>query len=112
MFRIMRLDYEEHLRAYGSVQVDMLLNHPVLRFLRGTVNSRPGAPRNPLCRFCRSRWRDYLKNTDTVKSGEVKNLRLREFFEQFRATGGTLPAIRGVTVLEQEDPEFLVMHDQ
>jgi len=60
---------------------DKLWNHPVLQYLRATVN---GAGANPVCRYCKNYDRPILRNVDADRYAEVRDQAVIEFFDEFR----------------------------
>jgi len=60
----------------------LLWNHPVLQYLRKTVNSKDTI--NPICKNCKSIGREALRNTDAQKYAMVRDQAVRDFFAEFR----------------------------
>ncbi len=108
MFRPFLFNYREHVKACGKVRYHDIWHHPLFQFLRQTVNPVGDALRNPLCRYCRSPWRDFMKNVDNRKNAAVKAERLKEFHVMLRERFESMPDIPGLTMLTQDDPEFTV----
>ena len=81
-------------------------HHPVFQYLRRTVNPGGKSPRNPLCQYCKSHQRDYLKNTDNQKNREMKRQALDQFWQGFKQSGMAGKDIVGLKVLYAEDDEL------
>lgn len=108
MFRPFRFNYREHAEACGKVRYNEIWHHPLFQFLRQTVNPVGKRPRNPLCHYCKSRWRDFMKNVDNRRNAAVKAERLGEFHAALRAAFREMPSIPGLTLLTEEDAEFTI----
>jgi MoaA/NifB/PqqE/SkfB family radical SAM enzyme len=99
--------------AYDKVQFakqrqfDVLWNHPVLQYLRKTVNSKSQI--NPICKYCKNRDRETLRNVDAVKYAMTRDQATKEFFAEFRSQYG-YSEVEGIEVLTENpnsDEKFL-----
>ena len=107
-FNAFLFNYKEHINHYGKLEFQKIWNHPVLQYLRKTVNTHGKVSRNPLCTYCKSQQRDYLKNTDNKKNYEIKLSKISDFFNEFSAynKNADLPSIQGLQILYSEDDEL------
>jgi wyosine [tRNA(Phe)-imidazoG37] synthetase (radical SAM superfamily) len=78
-----------------------LWNHPVIQYLRSTVNCKTKC--NPICRFCKHPDLPRLRNVDSEKYAALRDQAVEEFFRKARAFCGQVPDIEGVEVL-QDNP--------
>ncbi len=77
-------------------ELGRLWNHPVLQYLRTTVN----APElNPICRFCKNRGRETLRCVDNARYLAERDEAVKGFFAEFRGRH-SCPSVDGLTVLE------------
>jgi MoaA/NifB/PqqE/SkfB family radical SAM enzyme len=76
---------------------DKLWNHPLLQYMRTTVN---GDGLNPMCIFCRNYDLGTLRNLDAAKYAELRDTAVRSFFEEFRSKY-QYEEIRGLEVLRE-----------
>lgn len=63
-------------------QFDRLWNHPVLQYLRKTVNSKDTI--NPICKYCKNYSVATLRNVDAQQYAAVRDKAVKEFFAEFR----------------------------
>ncbi len=95
------------MEAEGGFSMQDLWHHPILQYLRHTVNSRS---RNPICRFCKTPNLLRLRSKDPAEYSRQRDAAVRGFLEEARMAIGPLPEIRGVEVLDRNpfeyDPEF------
>jgi wyosine [tRNA(Phe)-imidazoG37] synthetase (radical SAM superfamily) len=63
-------------------EFELLWNHPLLGFLRRTANSKTEI--NPICKFCKNRDRELLRNTDADDYAAKRDVAVEHFFEVFR----------------------------
>lgn len=61
-----------------------LWNHPLLQYLRETVNSEG---LNPICRFCKNRDRDRIRNLDMKSYARIRDRAVVDFFAEYRSRG-------------------------
>ncbi len=97
VFNIFRLNYKEFKEPFRNVW-----HHPVLKYIRETLRDETS---NPLCRYCKSPERAYLKATDNKKNNDRKAMALAEFYNAFNARFGDVSQFdsKGLTALK-EDP--------
>jgi MoaA/NifB/PqqE/SkfB family radical SAM enzyme len=76
---LFRYDYQEQ-SLQRLEEVDAVWNHPALRYLRETVNM-PKESMNPLCRFCKNRRREALRNVDADAYAEKRDTAVERFLE-------------------------------
>lgn len=100
VFNVFRLDYQKFEDLFEKVW-----HHPVLMYLRETVN---GENVNPICRYCKSPERNYLKSVDNKKNNAKKALVIEEFFEGFKTHFGNISGynLTGLTILEQDPADI------
>jgi len=79
-------------------QFRLLWNHPVLQYLRQTVNSKDDI--NPICKYCKNRARETIRNTDSQLYAEVRDNAAEDFFSEFRRRF-VCPEIEGIDVLSK-----------
>lgn len=92
--QLFRIRYEiAHFRTKQAFK--QLWNHPLLRYLRETVNA--DVP-NPICKYCKNYDRELLRNVDARKYASVRDRAVEDFFHESRARG-PYPEIPGVEVL-------------
>ena len=106
VFNAFILNYQEHIYKYGKIEFDKIWNHPVLQYLRSTVNSVNGRERNALCKYCQSKERDYFKKADRLKNYEYKLRAIDEFFDGYRQQFPHEEEISGLQILFTEDAEL------
>jgi MoaA/NifB/PqqE/SkfB family radical SAM enzyme len=88
-------------------QFEVLWNHPVLQYMRKTVNSISEI--NPICKYCKNRDREVIRNVDSLKYAAVRDQATREFFTEFR-NQYNYSEIEGINVLSENpssDEKFL-----
>ncbi len=73
-----------------------LWNHPVLQYLRKTVNSKDEI--NPICKYCKNFDRTILRNTDAKQYAEVRDKAMGDFLAEVRK-GYDFEEIDGLEVL-------------
>lgn len=103
------LNYTQYLDAYGSICFKRIWHHPILQYLRETVNPTDHSERNPICKYCKSSQRNFLKNTDNKENYTLKLKYIKEFFDGFPPRYKALPEITGLEVLYREDEELNAM---
>jgi MoaA/NifB/PqqE/SkfB family radical SAM enzyme len=74
---------------------DKIWNHPVIQYLRATVNSDN---LNPICYFCKNKNRERVRNIDEDQYAEIRDNAVVEFFEKFNEKY-EIDAIEGVELL-------------
>ena len=100
-------DYDKHISYYGKVDIIKIWHHPLFQYLRKTVNTNKKHKKNPLCQYCKSKKRNYLKSTDNKKNYEIKLLVLDEFIDGFKANYiNEIEEVIGLKVLYTEDDEL------
>ncbi len=96
----------DKVRLRTQQQFDTLWNHPVLQYLRKTVNSRNAI--NPICRYCKNRDKGTLRNIDAQKYAAVRDQAVEDFFVEFHGQYH-YSKIDGIEVLKenpQSDEKF------
>ncbi|NMC51672.1 radical SAM protein [Candidatus Kuenenbacteria bacterium] len=101
-------NYQKHIEKYGQVEFDKIWQHPVLQYLRQTVNARDGQM-NPLCAYCKSSQRAHLKATDNKENYRIKLEMIKAFFDGFNKQYKDTPVIEGLEILYTEDEELQAM---
>jgi MoaA/NifB/PqqE/SkfB family radical SAM enzyme len=78
---LFKIDYS---KADFSTQdnFNLLWNHPVLQYLRSTVNSEKNI--NPVCKYCKNHTKEVLRNVDQNLYSRIRDNAVEEFFRQFR----------------------------
>ncbi len=76
----------------------LLWNHPVLQYLRKTVNSKDTI--NPICKNCKNYGRKTLRNTDAQKYASVRDQAVKDFFAEFYKQY-KYSQIDGIEILEE-----------
>lgn len=109
VFNVFLFNYKSHLDKYDQVSFQQIWHHPVFQYLRETVNSTAKNKRNPLCRYCKSKKRIYLKNTNNIKNYKIKLKVLEEFFRGFSQKYKDVDEIEGLEMLYTEDQELRAM---
>lgn len=106
VFNAFLFNYNEHINKHKTMDFKAIWHHPVLQFLRKTVNSHSDIKRNPLCKYCKSKRRHYLKNVDNKQNYLEKTKYLHEFYELFDKEFINVSAVEGLTVLKEEAEEL------
>lgn len=73
-----------------------LWNHPVLQYLRETVNAETP---NPICRYCKNCQRELLRNVDADRYAAIRDAAVADFFRECRQRG-PYPEMPGIEVLD------------
>ncbi len=76
---------------------DRVWNHPMMRYLRETVNSDAI---NPLCRYCKNPARRQVRNRDHAAYAILRDDAMSAFVEEFRAACPDLEEVDGLIVLD------------
>jgi len=92
---LFRMDYKKTDLTSDDV-FRKLWNHPLLQYLRQSVNS---AQSNPICRYCKNCLREKLRNQDIPKYAEIRDTAVAKFFNDFR-TQYRFEPIEGLAVLD------------
>lgn len=92
---LFKIHYKEA-RLRTPDEFHTLWNHPVLRYLRETVNA---STPNPICKYCRNRKRERLRNVDSDRYAAVRDQAVEAFFKECRQRG-PYPDLPGVVVLD------------
>ncbi len=79
-------------------QFDLLWQHPVLQYLRETVNSEHDI--NPICKYCKNEDRWTLRNIDANRYAEVRDNAIKDFFSGFRERHG-FTEVEGIELLSE-----------
>ncbi len=106
VFNTFLFNYKEHLETYGKLEFKKIWHHPVFQHLRNTVNTTSGNKRNPLCKYCKSKQRTYLKAVDNSENYRKKLEAINGFFESFQEEFDNIEDIEGLKVLYTEDAEL------
>jgi MoaA/NifB/PqqE/SkfB family radical SAM enzyme len=106
VFNAFLFNYKKHIDKYGEIDFQQIWHHPVFQYLRETVNSTSKNRRNPLCKYCKSKKRAYLKKTDNAKNYETKLNVLQEFFKGFSEKHKKPKKVEGLDILYTEDKEL------
>ncbi|OGH94956.1 MAG: hypothetical protein A2538_04685 [Candidatus Magasanikbacteria bacterium RIFOXYD2_FULL_41_14] len=106
VFNSFLFNYKEHLEKYGKLDFQKIWQHPVLQYLRQTSNSAGPKPVNPLCAYCKSSKRKYLKNTDNAANYKAKLEAIDGFFKGFKKEYPNFEEVGGVQMLYTEDDEL------
>ena len=93
MFKI-RFDEMDLSRRSGFVQ---LWNHPMLQYLRETVNAKDI---NPLCKYCKNLDRQEIRNLDHQRYAKVRDRAMVDFYRAFRDNYPDCKEILGLEVLK------------
>ncbi len=97
LFKI-RLDQSPH-----PFDLRQLWRHPILQYLRKTVNAER---RNPICRFCRNRGTPALRCVDTEEYSRQRDRAIRSYFDEARRVVGRTPDLAGIKVLDRNPYEY------
>lgn len=106
VFNIFLFNYKEHLEKYGKLEFKKIWHHPVLQHLRATVNTTSRSKRNPLCEYCQSSRRQYLKATNNRENYRIKLEVIDDFFKSFHKEFKNIEDVAGLTILYTEDEEL------
>lgn len=108
VFNLFILNYQKHIEKYGKIEFDKIWQHPVLKYLRETVNA-PGGKNNPLCAYCQSSQRAHLKATDNKENYRIKLEMIDKFFQEFSKQYKEVEPVEGLEILYTEDKELQAM---
>jgi MoaA/NifB/PqqE/SkfB family radical SAM enzyme len=72
---LFRIDYSK-LDLSNQKDFEKIWNHPILQYMRKTVNSEDI---NPICKYCKNYDRETIRNTDSNKYAEVRDNAVEEF---------------------------------
>ena len=92
---LFKIRYQEA-RFKTAADFKKLWNHPVLQYMRETVNA--GNP-NPICKYCKNCDRELLRNVDSGQYAAIRDQAVEDFFRECRKRG-PYPEIPGVGVLD------------
>ena len=95
---IFKVYYKKYLlNSHDSVMV--LWNHPILLYLRKTVNENSDI--NPICKFCKNNEIAYIRNRYPDKYAKLRDFAITEFFKKFNALFTKVPFYDGLVVLSE-----------
>ena len=77
---LFKLNYEK-VSLLTAKDSRKLWNHPVLQYMRETVNAENI---NPICKYCKNYDREMLRNLDEIRYGKIRDDTVKEFFLVFR----------------------------
>jgi hypothetical protein len=77
-------------------QFQEMWNHPLLQFLRETVNADDDI--NPLCKYCKNFDRPTLRNVNQEHYGQIRDTAVKEFFTEYKKRY-TEPEVEGLEVM-------------
>lgn len=78
-------------------------HHPLLQYLRKTVNS---GERNPICRFCRNPNTPRIRCVNTAEYSRQRDKAVRDFFAAGRREFRFMPEWRGLYMLDRNPYEY------
>ncbi|NMB47898.1 radical SAM protein [Candidatus Kuenenbacteria bacterium] len=108
VFNSFLFNYKKHIDKYGRVDFEKIWHHPVLQYLRQTVNA-DGGRRNPLCAYCKSSQRAHLKATNNKENYRIKLEMIDKFFQEFSKQYQEVEPVDGLEILYTEDEELHAM---
>ncbi len=73
-----------------------LWNHPILQYIRETVNSENI---NPICKFCKNRSLATLRNIDEKRYAQIRDNTVEKLFHEFHTRYNSEP-IEGIEILK------------
>lgn len=91
---LFRINYKEY---DIENDFDFIWNHPLLQYMRETVNSDD---LNPICAFCRNRATPILRCVDNKRYRELRDEAMREFYYEARRSYD-LPEKKGLYLLDK-----------
>jgi len=109
VFNIFTFNYKEHISKYGQVNIKQIWHHPIFQYLRESCNTSKNINRNALCKYCKSKKRDFLKNTNNAMNYEYKLQVIDEFFCNMPKKYQVAEEIEGLRILYSEDEELRSM---
>ncbi|MBN1457798.1 MAG: radical SAM protein [Sedimentisphaerales bacterium] len=77
---LFKISYDK-LKLGTQQQFELLWNHPLLQYLRETVNSKDSI--NPVCKYCKNYSREIIRNTDAQMYADVRDRAIKDFFGYF-----------------------------
>ena len=88
-----------------AAEFEKLWNHPVLQYLRETVNA--DTP-NPICKYCKNCDRELLRNVDSSQYAAVRDEAVADFFKECRKRGpySELPGVEVLDCNPDSDARF------
>lgn len=99
---LLRIDYKRFYENEENSFLKDIWNHPVLQFLRETVNSKES---NPICKFCRDPNTPKIRCLDNVEYSRRRDKAVREFFVEFRKRYD-FKEVEGLTVLDENPYKY------
>ncbi|MFC2044518.1 radical SAM protein, partial [Chloroflexota bacterium] len=99
---LLRMDYKKFYENEEGSFLKYIWNHPVLQFLRETVNSEES---NPICRFCRYSETPIIRCLDNVEYSRRRDRAVRDFFTRFRGRYD-YQEVEELTVLTENPYEY------
>jgi len=89
--------YYDKINLNSQEQFRKLWNHPLLQYMRETVNSDNT---NPICRYCKNPARSSIRNIDAQKYAGIRDTAIKNFFNKFRKSYD-FEEIEGIEVLNE-----------
>jgi MoaA/NifB/PqqE/SkfB family radical SAM enzyme len=108
VFNIFLFNYQKHIEHYGAVEFEKIWQHPIFQYLRQTVNL-DGGKRNPLCAYCKSSQRVFLKAANNEENYRIKLEMIEKFYKGFLEQDKSETPIAGLDILYTEDEELNAM---
>ena len=99
---LFRIGYETFYKNRENSFLKDIWNHPVLQFLRETVNSKES---NPICKFCRDPNTPEIRCLDNTEYSLRRDNAVREFFTEFRKRYN-VREIKGLTLLDENPYKY------
>jgi MoaA/NifB/PqqE/SkfB family radical SAM enzyme len=99
---LLKLNYEQFFSGEESDFHRDVWNHPVMQYLRETVNTEE---KNPICRFCRDPDTPRIRCVDNKKYSLLRDRAIRDFFTEFGKKHDH-NRIAGLTLLEDNPYKY------
>jgi hypothetical protein len=96
---LFKLNYKK-MSLNNKEDFNNLWNHPILQYLRKTVNSESGDI-NPICKYCKNFNREILRNISQEEYSRVRDEAVRNFFSSARKKRIEFNKIEGLEVLSE-----------
>lgn len=90
-------------------QFDKLWNHPILQYLRKTVNAADNI--NPICKYCKNHNRETIRNVDAQQYAKIRDKAVKDFFDEFRKRY-SFADLESIRVLSENPHSDLLFQDK
>ena len=93
---LFKINYRK-LNLSDKKSFDKFWNHPILQYMRKTINLKEP---NPICKYCKNCQRECLRNVDAEKYAKVRDKAVKDFFSEFRKNY-KFDEIEGLEILKE-----------